>query len=706
MPDSHTGWPGSARRSQSVRAIDADSSPGCRSNVVLRDVFLPLTSGATLVLPSPADIASGADTLRWLEREQIMLLHTVPAVADLWLRSNTENLTLAGLRRVFFAGEPLTASLVHRWRAAFPSAEIVNVYGPTETTLAKCFYRVPPAPRAGIQPLGTTLPHTQALVLTPERALCGIGEPGQIAIRTPFRSLGYINAPGENAARFIVNPFREDANDIIYLTGDRGVYGADGVLEFRGRVDDQVKVRGVRVEPAEVAAALRERREVAACAVVARGDEDGGVMLAAYVVLESGAHEDVAPLREHLGRRLPAAMIPSAFVFLDALPLTPNGKIDRARLPEPERVRPSERRYLAPRDPTELQLVQIWEELLTVRPIGVTDRFFEIGGHSLLALRMLADVEKRFGKKVPLPALFEEPTVEHLAAVLRGTAEAWPLLIKLRAAAQPRKLFLVHPGGGVLWNYMHLIHYLPPDIGVYGIQARGLDGLAAPHESLEAMAADYIAELRAVQPEGPYLLAGHSFGGVIAFEMARQLLHDGEKIGFLGMFDSVAPLSNSSHEPADERREDALRLTQMAGVIARFFGEDLAVSYDDLCHLGTDEQIERVVAALRETRALPPGDEQRLLRNLLEVNKAHLRAHRAYQPRALPVPITLFRVQSAHPSDYPSAGEELLRHENLGWAKLTTAAVHVVPARGSHVTMLSSAHAEGLALQLTPWLSA
>jgi amino acid adenylation domain-containing protein len=670
---------------------------GLSFDVVLRDVFLPLTSGATLVLPEADD----TDTLRWLEREQITLLHTVPAVADVWLRGNTGNLTLPTLRHVFFAGEPLTASLVQRWRVAFPSAEVINVYGPTETTLAKCFYRVPPTPRAGIQPVGTTLPQTQALVLTPEGALCGLGEPGEIAIRTPFRSLGYINAAGTS---FIPNPFREDPDDVVYLTGDRGVYGADGVLEIRGRIDDQVKIRGVRVEPSEVAAALRESREVASCAVVAHEDDEG-VMLVAYVVLEPGAHEDVARLRDDLARRLPAAMIPSAFVFLDALPLTPNGKVDRARLPEPERVRANGSRYVAPRNPTELQLVQVWEELLAVRPIGVTDRFFEIGGHSLLALRLLADVEKRFGRKVPLPALLEEPTVEHLAAVLRGTAEAWPLLIKLREASHGRKLFLVHPGGGMLWNYMHLIRYLPPDIGVYGIQARGLDGLAAPHESLETMAADYIAEMRAVQPEGPYLLAGHSFGGVIAFEMAQQLLHDNGEIAFLGMFDSVAPLSRAATEPADERREDALRLTQMAGVIGRFLGEEVAVSYDDLCRLETDEQVERVVAALKDTRALPPGDEQRLLRNLLKVNKAHLRAHRAYQPRALAVPITLFRVESTHPADYPAAGEELLRHESLGWATLTTAAVNVVPAQGSHVTMLSSTHAEALAHQLTPWLA-
>jgi amino acid adenylation domain-containing protein len=349
---------------------------GLSFDVVLRDVFLPLTSGATLVLPEPADTASGADTLRWLERERISLLHTVPAVADLWLRDKPAGVALRNLRRLFFAGEPLTATLVARWREAFPeSAEIINIYGPTETTLAKCFYRVPASLRAGVQPLGAALPQTQVLVLTEEHALCGIGEPGQIAIRTPFRTLGYLNAPDENRKRFIANPFLHDPDDVIYLSGDRGAYGADGLLEFRGRVDHQVKVRGVRVEPGEVTAVLQNSPDVASCAVIARDDDGNGPVLVAYVVLQKNEREDVGRLQDFLAQRLPAAMVPTAFVFLDTLPLTPNQKLDRDRLPPPSRIRmTAEIRYVAPRDTTELQLVQIWEESPTVSSKSVGTR--------------------------------------------------------------------------------------------------------------------------------------------------------------------------------------------------------------------------------------------------------------------------------------------------------------------------------------------
>jgi amino acid adenylation domain-containing protein len=668
---------------------------GLSFDVVLRDVFLPLTSGATLVLPDVDDI------LGWLERERITTIHTVPAVAETWLLNKREDVTLRSLRRVFFAGEPLTDVLIGRWREAFPQAgEIINLYGPTETTLAKCFYRVPATPRAGIQPLGDALPHTQVLVLTPERALCGVGEPGEIAIRTPFRSHGYLNAAEENARRFIRNPFTEDEDDLLYLTGDRGAIGADGRLEFRGRIDHQVKIRGVRIEPMEVATTLQAHTDVAACAVIARaaGPASGEQILVAYVVLKKIADGSAGRLQEYLAQRLPAAMVPSAFVFLDALPLTANQKLDREKLPAPAGVRPAlESRYVAPRDAIELRLVQIWEELLRVRPVGVTDRFFEIGGHSLLALRLLVEVEQRLGRKVPLQALFEEPTIEHMAAVLRRDSGAWPLMVTLRPGEQRIKLFLVHPGGGTLLNYVHLVRHLPAELPVYGIQARGLDGSDEPHDALEQMAADYIAAIRSAQPDGPYLLVGHSLGGVIAFEIARQLRRENERVAFLGLFDSVAPLSSGEHAVSDGRREDALRLATMAETIGRFLGERVDVSSDELSTLGTDEQIEYVVEALRRSRAVPPGEEEKLVRNLLKVSKAHIRAHRAYQPEVVPVPITLYRAGDAEPADYPSARIELLQKESLGWDSLTTEPVRVVRTSGNHVTMLSAAHAEGLA---------
>ena len=623
----------------------------------------------------------------------------------MWLASKPDDVSLASLKFAFFAGEPLTASLVARWRKAFPrTGEIINKYGPTETTLAKCFYRVPPQPYVGIQPLGNTLPQSQVLVVTSDRRLCGIGEPGEIALRTPFRSLGYINAREENERRFIANPFVDDPDDKLYLTGDRGAYRADGLLEFLGRLDHQVKIRGVRVEPSEVAAVLQAIPDVAASAVVAREEGDGGPVLVAYVVPAQGARASSSRLRAAVGRRLPAAMVPSAFVFLDSLPLTANQKLDRARLPAPSSIRPSlEGQYKPPRDAVELQLVRIWEQLLDVRPIGVTDSFFELGGHSLMALRLLAKIEQELGTKVPLAAMFETPTVEHLAAVSRREHQGWSRVVSLWPAEHPQKLFLIHPGGGVLWNYIPLVRHVAAQIPIYGLQAQGLDG-SRPHQSVEQMASDYIDDIRRLQPAGPYLLAGHSFGGKVAFEMARQLDQLGEKTALLAMFDSSPAPPNAPDALGDARRQDARNLANMTEAIETSLGTSLDVCFQTLCDLATEEQIDYVVDAISRQDALPLNLSKQMIGNLLNVSRAHVQASRGYLPKVSPAPISLFRAQDSKSplSPGPSSSND---DESLGWSVLSTEPVRVVWTPGDHVTILSEPHVETLARTFRSFLA-
>jgi amino acid adenylation domain-containing protein len=670
---------------------------GVSFDVVLRDVFLPLTSGATLVLPP--DGLAGAQTVRWLEDERISLLHTVHSVAETWLPGRAPGTPLAALKRVFFAGEPLTAALIARWREAFPGAgKIINLYGPTETTLAKCCYRVPGQPRAGIQPLGSALPQTQILVLNTARKLCGIGEPGEIAIRTPFRSFGYLDNAVENARRFIVNPFTADDDGKIYLTGDRGAVCADGTLEFLGRLDHQVKVRGVRVEPADVAATLQSCPEVAACAVVARDDGGEGPVLVAYVVPAPGACEHPRRLREFLHQRLPAPMIPSSFVFLANLPLTANQKLDRDRLPAPGGVRPNlESRYIAPRDAAELRLTQIWEELLNVRPVGVTDNFFDLGGHSLLALRLLVKIEQSLGRKLPLAALFESPTIEHLAAVTRRQEGERPQIVTLWQAEHRLKLFLVHTGGGTVLNYVPLARHLAAEVPVYGIQARGLDGEGEPHRSLSEMAADYITKLRALQPLGPYLLAGHSLGGVIAFEMARQLHRAGQPIALLAMFDSILARPSEHDQPDDRRDADTRTLADAAATMARFMGKEIDLPLDELRKLTTDAQIAHVLDVLKHNDAVPFDEAAELMRNLLTVSRAHVAARRAYRPAVSPVPITLFRARDARSTDHAAPDADVAVRQSLGWSAVSQKPVRVLWVPGDHVSMMNEPNVRGLA---------
>ncbi|MDP9121963.1 MAG: condensation domain-containing protein, partial [Acidobacteriota bacterium] len=378
------------------------------------------------------------------------------------------------LRFSFFAGEPLLDQVVERWRAAFPRTRVVNLYGPTETTLAKCYYEVPDPPALRIQPVGSPLPQTQALVLTSTARgeadafarprgrgsfiLCGIGEVGEIVLRTPFRSLGYLDNPLENRARFRPNPFRPHANeandaseangangangvngsgdaneaneandandanlanlangadDLLYLSGDRGRYRLDGTLEILGRIDEQVKIRGVRIEPAEVRALLGRHDAVAESAVVFREVQPGDHRLVAYVVLRPGAVLDAEALRRHLRQELPEVMVPAAFVALDALPLTPNGKLDPRALPAPV-VSGGVERALS--TPVEEITAGLWAELLGLPRVGAGDNFFELGGHSLIGAQLISRLRQALGVDLPLRALFETPTVAGLAA--------------------------------------------------------------------------------------------------------------------------------------------------------------------------------------------------------------------------------------------------------------------------------------------------
>ena len=519
---------------------------GLSFDVVLRDIFLPLTSGATLCLPAESDELGPDRILPWLEQEKITLLHTVPALAQSWLANIPSGISLRSLRWVFFAGEPLTDVLVQRWREAFPeTGGIANFYGPTETSLAKCCHIVDSDPPPGVQPVGRPIPETQALILTESNQLCSIGELGEIVLRTPFRSLGYINAPEENRKRFIKNPFRDDEEDLLYRTGDRGRYRLDGSLEILGRLDHQVKIRGVRVEPDEVMATLLHHPGVKSCVVVAQKDKQGQNFLVAYVA--TSKHESVtsSELRLYLHTQLPSPMVPSVFVLLDALPLTPNGKVDRRALSELNTTtREDKGTFVAPTSMRHHQLSTIWEELLDVRPIGISDNFFYLGGHSLLAARMLDRIEHVFERRIALSTLFSGPTIAQLAEALeqQGKSHARTSILPVQAGGSRRPFFFLHGDwtGGAFYCFA-LARALGPDQPFYALEPCKFGGLQSL-PSLEAVVAAHMEALRAIQPQGPYLLGGFCNGGVLAYEMARQLQEVGERIDFLALIDPSAPV--------------------------------------------------------------------------------------------------------------------------------------------------------------------
>jgi amino acid adenylation domain-containing protein len=664
-------------------------------DVVLRDMFLALTSGATLCIPGESDALDPARIFDWLERQEITTIHVVPSLARMWLNHVPAGVTLPRLRRIFFAGEPLTDVLVGRWRAAFRGPfDVVNLYGPTETTLAKFFYRVPRAPKTGVQSVGQALPQTQALIVNAARALCGLHEAGEIAIRTPFRTLGYIDNPQANAEAFVRNPFADDPDDLVYLTGDSGRYGADGLLEILGRIDNQVKIRGVRVEPGEIEACLARHPGVREAVVTARDDGSGEKMLVGYVVrkpeaLQENPAAQLAEYRRFLRERLPESMVPGAFVLLDSIPLNPNGKVDKKALPSPGRDALVREAQAAPESELQGRIAHVWSSVLGIDPVGVDDNFFDLGGHSLLAVQLVRAVEQELKRSCPLPLLFKAPTVRSLCAALeRGDAMEGAIVLPLQAHGAGPALFCIC---GV-HLYQGLATRLAPDIPVFGIflpaeQALFESGDSTATEAfptLEAMAADYVKAMRLQQPKGPYMLAGVSFGGVLAYEMAQQLTRAGERVEFLALLDSLLPsaVRRDWIEWSSEQMRLILRhgprplLKKVHARLRRYLPYLRRNANDGARRMPDSNQVDRLAAVRQEV---------------------YSRATRNYAPSACSTPAVLVRALDT------AFFKSDIADSTYGWGSLVDH-LGIADVPGDHLGILKEPNVELLAQCLKPHL--
>ncbi len=509
-------------------------------DVMLRDVFLPLVSGAALCLPEEADERPDR-VLAWLERRRVSLLHAVPSLARRWLDGAAPGLALAGLRFVFFAGEPLPAALVAAWRRAFPrSGAQVNLYGPTETTLAKCAHLLGRELAAGIQPIGRPLPQTQVLVLAPGGRLCGVGEPGELVIRTPFRSLGYLAEPDASrrqpspagahpgvARGFAPNPFHAVPGDLVYATGDRGRYRPDGSLDILGRADHQVKVRGVRIDPAEIEAALCSLDGVRQAVVAAREMAPGDTQLVAWVVCaDPPGAAAAAELRRGLAARLPSYLVPAWFVILPALPLNANGKLDRAALPDPGSAPRAGRAGAPPAGAMERRVASWWRSILGGVEAARDEDFFTLGGDSIKALRLAALAEQELGVEMPAAAIVVQPTIAAQASWLERQAGR-PAGHLVLGAGRQRQLFAFPPLLGYGLAYLRIAGFVP----AHTIHA--FDFLEE-----EEPIASYAEAVRREQPAGSYTLIGYSAGGNLAFEVAALLERGGAAVDAVIMLDA------------------------------------------------------------------------------------------------------------------------------------------------------------------------
>ena len=381
----------------------------------LRDVFVPLCAGGTICIPDKRELILETTTLvNWIDERRISLIHCVPSLFRMILNQELKPDHFRDLKYIMLAGERLLPVDVKKWMDLYDErVQLVNFYGPSETTMIKFFY---PVTRADVDrksiPIGKPMEGSRAIVVGADGKICASGSVGEIYIRTPYRSLGYLNAPELTRQSFVQNPFNDDPQDVVYKTGDLGRVQADGNFEFLGRKDHQVKIRGLRVELGEIENVLRTHEGVKDAVVIEALHANGESYLCAYVA--AGDDFETEKLRDHLFKELPVNMVPSVFMRLEALPLTLNGKVDRRALPSPEKKR-SQTPYVAPRTFTEQTLAGIWSELLGVEQVGVNDDFFELGGHSLLATQLMSRLRTAFHVELPLGALFENPTVAKLA---------------------------------------------------------------------------------------------------------------------------------------------------------------------------------------------------------------------------------------------------------------------------------------------------
>jgi amino acid adenylation domain-containing protein len=473
-------------------------------------------------------------------------------VDSAWLTSSLFNAivdhdptVLEGLTQLLIGGEVLSPRHVRHARTALPGLRIVNGYGPTENTTFTACHEITDADldRGAPIPIGRPIAHTRVYVLDVDGRLAPPGYPGELCAAGAGVALGYLGLDDATRERFVTDPFAPQPQARMYRTGDVARWRPDGVLDFVGRRDRQLKLRGHRIEPAEVEAALCRHPSVATAVVDVHsaGGDDQRRLVAWYVPRPDGPAIRAGELRTHVESVLPPHMVPTAFVQVATLPLTPSGKVDRARLPAPAPTPGARAGTARPAlTPTEERLTRIWSEVLGTGPVQPSDDFFELGGTSLLAIRMIARVEREFGSRMAARSLFHAPTLAALAREIdRGpAAEAHAALIRLRDFDDGQPLYCLPGLGGHVFSYRELLAHLPTDRPMYGMQIQELAEVPGALDSIESIAAELLGQLRATRPHGPYDLVGYSLGGVVAYEMARQIEAAGQAPGLLVVVDA------------------------------------------------------------------------------------------------------------------------------------------------------------------------
>jgi thioesterase domain-containing protein/acyl carrier protein len=580
---------------------------------------------------------------------------------------------------------------VKRYLLEHENPILINGYGPTENTTFTCTFQMQSSNHfESSVPIGRPIANTQAHLIDERMNILPIGAPGELVTGGAGLARGYLNRPDLTADKFTPDPFSGLPGARLYRTGDIARYRPDGNIEFIGRRDMQVKLRGFRVELGEIEAVLKDNPQVIEAVVMAHQDHTGNKRLIAYILVNNENPPDANELRDAARKKLPDFMVPSAFLVLQDMPLTHSGKIDRRALPAPDRVGIELKDLLLPRDAVELRLIQVWEEVLGIQPIGLQNNFFDLGGHSLLAVHLMSRIEQEFGEKLPLGSLFQWPTVEGLARLIRrsGNCMSRSSLVKIQPGGAEQPFFCVHPSGGNVFCYTALAHHLGPDQPFYGLQAQGLDGAEPAHTTVEEMAAHYIEAMREIQPAGPYLLGGWSLGGVVAFEMARQIEEQGDNVDLLVLMDARNPvLDRDLHREADD-------LAQLEGFALQIGvpPDYLEGGRDRVSQCEPEARLSFILEQAKIANVLPGDLGLSQMQSLFDVFNSNLQALRSYVPQTRRGRIVLLKA---------SKGKRNLGWDSsLGWDGLNREGVEVYEVPGNHFGMMRPPNVNYLADQL------
>ncbi len=654
--------------------------------------------------------------------EQVLQQHEV---TTLWLTAALFNAivderpeALASVRECLTGGEALSVAHIQRAYAALPqSVRLINGYGPTENTTFTCCHPIPrklPENLPSI-PIGRPITNTKVYVVDARDQLVPVGVAGELLTGGAGLALGYLDRPNLTDERFIDSPFGEGK---LYRTGDLVRWRPDGTLEFLGRNDDQVKIRGHRIELGEIQTLLADHPAVRKAFVTINEDSTAGKRLIAYVEPIEGQELLSSELATHLSARLPEYMLPASINFVAEMPINANGKVDRRALPDPvfESLTASS---VAPISEVEVHLAELWKTILRVEDISLHDDFFDLGGHSLMAVKLVRDIKDVFGIDLPLSALIGAPTLYEQGQLLHqgvGSSEA-NALVKIQPLGERTPVFCVCSLGGTVLNQRPLAVRLGSDRPFYGLQAVDLEEELGRGAQIEDYAAHYIEVIKSIHPEGPYVIGGHSFGGIVSYEIAQQLRRSGDDVALLFILDSALPnldanlmdrarsvlafLRGLPHVPAEawkQFRSDPEQFRRDLGQKLRLVGGKLSSRFRKPQGAGNCGQAQTEASddeLFRRNSGLQTQDIVEMSHwpeNNRRIAERHYRAVLAYEPKTYPGAVTLFR--SRFQSPFLGLGFQ------MGWDRVAQAGVDVHPVPGGHLTVLQPPHVDTLAARM------